>query len=119
MQCADKTLLLANLNYPVKKIIEWSPQSCGDVVFKIKIGDLILTKKYTGHLAFAKFLRDFEKGSRSFYSSEFPNEEADLKRMGIRYIRANYSFQGHEPVIGLFRTGPGKVPEVIVACWDQ
>jgi type VI secretion system protein ImpL len=119
MQCADKTLLLANLNYPVKKTFEWSPQSCGDVVFKIKIGDLILTKKYTGYLAFAKFLRDFEKGSRSFSSSEFPNEEADLKRMGIRYIVANYSFRGHKPVIGLFRTGPGKVPEEIVACWDQ
>jgi type VI secretion system protein ImpL len=119
MQCAEKTLRLVNLNYPIRKTLKWSPQSCGDVVFKIKIGDLILTKKYTGHLAFAKFLRDFEKGSRTFYSREFPNEEADLKRMGIQYIQAKYNFQGHRPVIGLFRTGPGRVPEEIAACWDQ
>jgi len=119
MQCAEKTLRLINLNYPIRKTFKWSPQNCGDVSFKIKVGDLILTKKYTGHLAFAKFLRDFEKGSRTFYSREFPNEEADLKRMGIQYIRAKYNLQGHKPVIGLFRAGPGRVPEEIVACWDQ
>jgi len=119
MQCADKKLRLANLNYPVRKSFKWSPQSCGDVVFKIKIANLTLTKKYTGNMAFAEFLRDFEKGSRTFYPREFPDEQADLKRMGVQYIKAKYSFKGHRPVIGLFRTGPGRVPEEIAACWDQ
>jgi type VI secretion system protein ImpL len=119
MQCADKNLRLVNLNYPVRKSIKWSSQSCGDVVFKIKIGQLILTKKYTGNMAFAQFLRDFGKGSRTFYPREFPDEEADLKRMGVRYIKAKYHFQGHRPVLTLLRTGPGRVPEHIVACWDQ
>jgi len=64
-------------------------------------------------------LRDFEKGVRTFDPREFPGEEADLKRMGIRYITARYRFQGHGPVLRLLRTGPGRVPEEIVACWDQ
>jgi type VI secretion system protein ImpL len=119
MQCADKTLKLVNLNYPVRKRFKWSPQDCGDVTFRIKIANLALTKKYGGNLAFAKFLNDFQKGTRTFYPSEFPNEAADLKRMGIRYIKAKYQFAGHRPALGLLRTGPGRVPEEIVACWDQ
>ena len=118
MQCADKTLQLVNLNYPVSKRFTWSPQDCGDVVFKIKIANLVLTKKYSGDLAFASFLGDFEKGVRTFHPREFPDEEADLKRMGIRHITARYRFQGHGPVLRLLRTGPGRVPERIVACWD-
>jgi type VI secretion system protein ImpL len=119
MQCADETMSLINLNYPVRKSFKWSPQSCGDVVFKINIGNLTLTTKYTGDLAFAEFLRDFEKGARTFHPGDFPNEEAELKRMGIRSITAKYHFQGHEPVIELLRSGPGRVPQEIVACWDQ
>jgi len=119
MQCANETLRLVNLNYPVRKSFKWSPQSCGDVAFTIKIANLTLTRKYTGSMAFAEFLRDFEKGSRTYYARDFPDEQADLKRMGVKYITAKYSFKGHRPVIGLFRTGPGRVPEEIAACWDQ
>ncbi len=118
MQCADRTLQLVNLNYPVRKKFQWSPQDCGDVTFRIKIANLVLTKKYGGNLAFANFLNDFEKGVRTFYPSEFPNEAADLKRMGIRSITARYQFAGHRPVLGLLRTDPGRVPEEIAACWD-
>ncbi len=118
MQCADKTLELVNLNYPVRKRFKWSPKDCGDVVFRIKIAKLVLTKRYGGNLAFASFLKDFETGVRTFNRSEFPDEEADLKRMGIRNITARYRFQGHGPVLRLLRTDPGRVPERIVACWD-
>ena len=119
MQCSDKTLKLVNQNYPIRKRFKWSPQDCGIVIFRIKIANLVLTKKYGGNLAFAKFLNDFQKGARTFYLSEFPNEAADLKRMGIRYIKAKYQFAGHRPALGLLRTGPGRVPEEIAACWDQ
>jgi type VI secretion system protein ImpL len=108
-----------NLNYPVRKRFKWSPQDCGDVTFSIKIANLVLTKKYSGNIAFAKFLNDFDKGTRTFYPAEFPDEAADLKRMGIRYIKARYQFTGHRPVLGLLRAGPGRVPEEIVVCWDQ
>ena len=119
MQCADRTLQLQNLNYPVSKRFKWSPQDCGDVTFTIKIANLVLTKKYSGNMAFANFLNDFNKGARTFYPAEFPDEAADLKRMGIRYIKAKYQFTGHRPVLGLLHAGPGRVPEEIVTCWDQ
>ena len=119
MQCADKTMQLRNLNYPIKKKFTWSPDTCGDVVFKIKIGNLTLTKEYTGHLAFAKFLKDFEKGTRTFHPRDFPDQAADLQRMGIRYITTQYRFVGHRPVLGLFYTGPRRVPEIIATCWDR
>ena len=35
LQCADQTLQLQNLNYPVRKRFKWSPQECGDVTFTI------------------------------------------------------------------------------------
>ncbi|MBN1850099.1 MAG: type VI secretion system protein ImpL [Deltaproteobacteria bacterium] len=119
MQCADKTYQLVNLNYPVRETVNWSPANCGDVVFKIKVSNLILTKNYTGNLAFAKFLKDFEKGTRIFYPHEFPEQEAELKRMQIQSIIARYRFDQHKPVIQFLQAGPGRVPEEIVACWDQ
>ena len=124
VQCATETLRLVNLNYPVRKNFIWSPQTCGGVIFKIEVGNLVLTRKYTGARAFPKFLKDFEKGSRTFYPAEFPTEEAALKRLGIKYIKVNYQFQGHKPVLALLippkpkRVIP-RVPEDIAKCWDQ
>jgi len=119
VQCADKRLSLVNLNYPVSKSFEWSPQDCGDVTFQIEIGKLILTRKYSGYKGFPKFLNDFAKGQRTFRPRDFPEEEAALKRLGVKSITANFRFKGHEPVLKLLRTSPGRVPRSIVTCWDQ
>jgi type VI secretion system protein ImpL len=118
LQCAGETRKLTNLNYPVIKIFNWSAQSCGDVIFNIEVGNIILTKKYTGYLAFPKFIKDFESGQRIFYRSEFPNENAALKRMGIKYITVKYQFKGHRPVLKLLRSVPGRIPQDIAKCWD-
>ena len=118
LQCADKAQKLINLNYPVKKTFNWSPETCRDVIFQIEVGNLVLTKKYTGYRAFAKFLKDFIDGQRTFYPKEFPRHKAALKRLGIRYIKVNYQFNGNRPVIALLTSAPGKAPGNIVKCWD-
>ena len=118
LQCPDKIQKLINFHYPVKKTFSWSPESCGDVIFQIEVGDLVLTKKYTGYRAFSKFLKDFADGQRTFYSKEFPEHQAALKRLGIRYIKVNYQFKGHQPIITLLTTDPGKAPGTIAKCWD-
>ncbi len=118
MQCADDSTRLENLNYPVAKTFVWSPGNCGDVLFRISIGNLVLTKTYTGHHAFAKFLHDFKTGQRTFKRSEFPSEEAALRRMGVSYIKAKYQFQGQKAVLGLLYSAPGAPPRKIAACWD-
>jgi type VI secretion system protein ImpL len=118
-QCADTKMRLENLNYPIAKTFTWSPQGCGDVLFQIAVGNVLLTRSYSGQNAFPKFLNDFKTGQRVFYRSEFPDEEAALQRMGIDYIKAKYRFQGHEPVMQLLYEAPGAAPRRVVACWDR
>ncbi len=84
------------------------------------MGDLILTKNYSGNYAFAEFLNDFSKGHRVFFPGEFPDKARALKRLGIKYIKAKYRFSGHKPVVKLHRdASPGGMPEEVAKCWDQ
>jgi type VI secretion system protein ImpL len=128
IQCGNKTQRLDNFQFPVRKTFQWSSQNCGDVVFKIKVSNMTLTRKYKGDKALPKFLKDFSKGHRVFFPSEFPNEQAALKRLGIKYIKAKYRFSGHRPIIKLLEPSePKKVaaklpplPEdIVIACWDH
>jgi len=119
LQCAGQSTRLENLNYPVAKTFVWTPQSCGDVIFQISVGNLVLTKTYTGYNAFAKFLDEFKTGQRTFYRKEFPSEEAALRRLGIKYIRAKYQFQGHRQALEMLYAAPGRPPRKIVPCWDR
>jgi len=119
LQCGDTTQKLDNYQYPVRKTFKWSPDSCGDVLFRIEVGNLELVKRYTGSYAFPKFLRDFRSGQKVFRRQEFPEHEADLKRVGVKYIKANFRFQGNKPVIGLLGSAPGRVPVEIALCATQ
>jgi type VI secretion system protein ImpL len=119
LQCGDTTQKLDNYQYPVRKAFKWSPDSCGDVLFRIEVGNLELVKKYTGSYAFPNFLVDFKTGQKVFHSQEFPEHEADLKRVGVKYIKANVRVQGNTPVIGLLGSAPGRVPLEIASCVTQ
>lgn len=119
MQCADRRMRLENLQYPVATTFAWSPQDCGDVTFQIAVGNLLLTKTYTGRNGFPKFLNDFKTGQRVFNRSEFPSEEAALRRIGINTITVKYQFQGHEPVLRLLYSSPGGPPKRIASCWAR
>ncbi len=119
LQCAGTTTNLSNLNYPVRKVFEWIPGSCGDVVFSIEVGNLVLTKRYSGSLAFARFLEDFKSGQHTFSPDDFPREKASLRSMKIQYIKVQYRIVGSTPVLNLLASGPGNVPETIAPCWDR
>jgi type VI secretion system protein ImpL len=119
LQCAGNTTSMSNLNYPVRKVFEWIPGNCGDVVFSIEVGNLVLTKRYSGSLAFARFLKDFKSGQHRFYPDDFPNQRASLKSMGIRYIKVQYRIKGSTPVLKLLASGPENVPGTIISCWDR
>ncbi len=119
LQCASGAQSLINLNYPVSKTFIWSPETCGDVLFQVEVGDVILSKKYTGNQAFPEFLQDFRGGHRTFLPNEFPGEKAALERLGIKYIKVNYLFTGDQQVLGQIRSLPGQAPRNIVKCWAQ
>jgi type VI secretion system protein ImpL len=118
LQCGGANQTMMNLNFPVRKIFTWSPEDCSDVIFKIEVGNLVLTKEYTGYRAFPRFLQDFQKGYRVFFRKYFKESEAALKRLGIKYIKVKYKLTGHKPVIKLVPDMPGNVPEDIVKCWE-
>jgi type VI secretion system protein ImpL len=119
LQCTKGEQVLINRHYPIKKTFEWSPASCGDVVFQIYVGNLVLTQKYTGYQAFARFLQDFSKGTKIFSPVDFPSQQAALQLLGIRTIRVEYEIQGLEAVIQSLRQTPGRVPRNIVSCWNR
>ena len=136
LQCTEKSTHLINLNYPVRKIFEWSAQTCGDVVFTIKLGTMALTKKYSGNMGFPLFLSDFGSGTKRLYPKDFPENETALKRENVQYIQVNYQIEGHEPVIAFYRKAvmaqkaargrkPPKAPDIpkvprnAALCWDH
>ncbi len=124
LQCSTGTQSMENLNYPVSKTFAWTADGCGDVLFQVEIGDVTLTRRYSGPKAFSSFIREFRGGRRTFYPSQFPAERRALERLGIRYIRVNYQFSGDLSLgagggAGAARTAlPGQVPRRIARCWD-
>jgi type VI secretion system protein ImpL len=119
LQCADQTQLLINRNYPIRKTFNWSPQNCGDVVFQIEVGSLVLSRRYTGALAFAKFLQDFSSGTHKFNPNDFPDMAGALNRLGIKYINVRYELSNHQGAIATLRAAPGRVPLNIAKCWEK
>jgi type VI secretion system protein ImpL len=119
LQCAAGSQILVNLHYPVSKVFNWSPDTCGDVIFQIDVGDLKLTKRYMGPQAFPEFLQDFKGGKHIFYPDEFPREKASLDRFGIKYIKVNYQFSGEQQVVGQVKSLFVHLPRNIVRCWGQ
>ncbi len=118
LECDNETKKLENRNYLRSKTFTWSQQAPCDVVFKILIGNLTLIKKYTGHHAFPKFLRNFKNGHHKFTIEDFPEHKDALKRMNIEYIDVNYKFKGDSQVIRLLNSAPGRIPQEIVQCWE-
>ncbi|MCM0082091.1 type VI secretion system protein ImpL [Geomonas sp. Red32] len=119
LQCGSSTQLLTNLNYPTGKTFNWSPDSCGDVTMQIEVGDLVLTRRYSGPQAFADFLESFPGGRRTFYPRDFPGERSALEKMGIKYIRVNYRVIGSGAVLKTkVSEGSQRPPSRIAKSWD-
>jgi type VI secretion system protein ImpL len=117
VQCGGNSQILVNNNYPVGKTFTWSPETCGDVIFQIEVGDVALTRHYSGTDAFPDFLRDMHGGSRTFSVREFPGERTALERMGINSITVNYRFIGSGAVLRQNAAVTGQAPRNIAKCW--
>jgi type VI secretion system protein ImpL len=117
VQCGGSSQILINNNYPVGKTFTWSPETCGDVIFQIEVGDVTLTRHYSGTDAFPDFLRDMRGGRRTFAVREFPGERSALERMGISSITVNYRFVGSGAVLRRNAAVTGQAPRSIAKCW--
>lgn len=118
LQCATGPQTLVNLNYPVTRVFNWSPETCTDVALQISVGNLTLKKTYPGEQGFPSFLKDFPGGQHTFAAAQFPVERAALEQMGIKYIRVSFRFSGERAVLaGAAKAAPGAAPRSIAACW--
>jgi len=118
LQCGSSAQSLTNLNYPVGKTYNWSPDQCGDVTLQIEVGELTLSQRWAGPQAFPEFLHSFATGQRTFSPGSFPGERSALERMGIRYLRVNYKLTGSAPVIKQGNLVSGMVPREIARGWN-
>lgn len=114
----DGSTVLENRQYPIEKKFNWAPSKNGDVTLQIMLGDIFLTRKYTGYCAFGRFLRDFENGKRTFTVKDFPEYRNEFERLGVRAIEVTYQFQAGQiaPIIRQFNTAPGRPPSTIISC---
>lgn len=130
LHCSSGVQTLANYQYMVNRTFAWSADSCTDVILHIEVGDVVLTKKYLGEHAFIDFLREFRGGKRVFYPKEFPVERDALERLGIKYIRVNYSFTGEGALVAQVTAQvkeakakaaelPSNVVRSIARCWAE
>ena len=111
-------MMLVNRQYPIEAKFNWAPASCGDVSLQIMLGDIALTKHYTGYCAFGKFLSDFRSGKRVFTARDFPEYAPAFHRMAVREIEVTYHFQPSQvnPILRLLKSAPGRPPTNIIAC---
>lgn len=119
IQCNGSSQSLVNNNYPVGKTFSWSPEACGDVIFQIEVGDLVLTRHYMGQQGFPDFLKDLKGGKRTFAAREFPGKKNALERMGVKSITVNYQFIGSGAILQQTATLSGQAPRSIARCWIQ
>lgn len=117
-QCSAGTQVLENLNYPVSKAFNWSPEACGDVSLQIEVGNIALVRRYSGPQAFPTFVKEFHGGRRTYYPHDFPGERKALENQGIKYIRVNYQFSGQGAISGHVSSVPANLPRKISRCWN-
>ncbi|MEN6466456.1 MAG: type VI secretion protein IcmF/TssM N-terminal domain-containing protein [Syntrophaceae bacterium] len=115
LQCADGQAQLKNMNYPQKKVIRWSPESCGDVTLQILFPDMTLTRTYPGKSGFVSFLSEFKTGSRTFTADDFPYDKVFIQGKAVKWIRVSYKISGAGPVLQTLTRVPSNVPLEIIA----
>ncbi|MDX9788454.1 MAG: type VI secretion protein IcmF/TssM N-terminal domain-containing protein [Desulfobacterales bacterium] len=133
VRCGNETAQLINLNYPVRKVFDWSSETCDEVVFTVEIGSIVLTKRYKGNMGFPLFLKDFGNGTRRLYPGDFPQNKSALQQANIKYIQVNYQFERHSRVLSFYQKylaakssvkkvsrepSTPKVPRNAAICWD-
>ncbi len=112
--------VLENRQYPIETKFTWSPSKSGDVILQIMLGDITLTRQYTGRCAFGQFIRDFKNGKRSFTVSDFPAFRHEFVRLGVYKIDVVYKFQ-HGQIAPILKElnkvdiTPGRPPGTIIS----
>ncbi len=94
LECAEKKHVLNNLNLPVRRAWEWSSLTCGKTSLEIRLGNLVLTREYSGENGFIQFAQQFYQGSLTMTPADFPLKKKALENMRVTYVTVHYQFKG-------------------------
>ncbi len=113
VQCGSGAMKIANYNFPAQGTLSWSPSTCGDTTLRIEFqGGLALTRRYTGPLGFAEFVKDFYDGRHRFTRDDFPDQAERMTALGIEHVTLFYRFAGQTQVLAVLneaQTLPDKI----------
>ncbi len=118
LDCTEKVQKLENVNYPKTHVFKWAPQTCADTALNVKFKSVTASRRYTGAMGFAKFLRDFKYNSRKFKPADFPDAKDELAVLGVKNIAVNYKISGGVGLIALLNAEKYTVPQTIAHAWD-
>jgi type VI secretion system protein ImpL len=118
LQCAGRPQVLDNYNAPANKDFVWDPDSCDDVTLTIYFEETTLTRSWKGQWGFRDFLRTFRDGRKIYTPDDFPQQRADLKRIGVWRIQVNYILKDAAPVMAIAHYPPLNVPQRVARCWS-
>jgi len=118
MKCNENQQIMVIGHQPTQETFYWS-ESCGPVHVTFHLKDMKLTRSYPNPMAFPKFIRDVQYGSKRFHRSEFVLDRAKLKAMNTDYVELKLQLFGHEPIAKAQSRGFMTAPEQITYCWEK
>ncbi|ABM01892.1 conserved hypothetical protein [Psychromonas ingrahamii 37] len=114
--CEAETQTLVNKNYIVNKLFKWD-ETCRSVSLKLKVGNKILEKVYSGDDGVFNFLDDFKSGVKRFELEEFPVYFYELNSYRIEYFDVKLNIKGADRLRQALSIKPPQPPESIAQCW--
>lgn len=116
LQCVREKQTLINYNSPASALFTWKRNGCGDTRLTIRFRTLTLDALYPGENGFINFLNDFQYGTKTFAASDFPEQEEQLRKLGVSDITLRYDVSGAEDLLNGHRFAPGALPFVAAEC---
>jgi type VI secretion system protein ImpL len=118
MKCEQNQQIMVIGHQPVQETFYWS-ESCGPVHVTFHLKDMKITRSYPNPMAFPKFVRDVQYGSKRFQREEFVLDTKRLKSMNIDYLELKLQLFGHESIAKAQKRGFITAPEKITYCWEE
>jgi type VI secretion system protein ImpL len=116
LDCSREKQELANYNSPASGRFNWQRGDCGDANIDIAFKSVALNVRYAGEDGFINFLHDFQYGVKTFYPSDFPGQEALLRKLEVTDIVVRYKISGAEAILRGVQYTPGTLPFVASEC---
>jgi hypothetical protein len=116
LDCAKDRQSMTHYNNPTSSRFTWTKGSCGDTHLIFRFKSLSLEVVYTGENGFINFLRDFQYGSKTFQASDFPDQQALLRKLGIDSITPHYRITGADELLRSHAFTPGTLPYTAAEC---